>query len=110
MQVIYRLPREVQRWLLQDTQHVFILSQGVRGYFHQWRVSSQGKRQEALVRLIVIGDSTARCLLVDVYFEIALAIAQSYFAAHDFEASVVPAQLVARWGFAVPSARRDLIS
>lgn len=116
VEVISRMPEEVQSWLLNDTQHVFVTTQSIRGVYHDLLVAPPpfGETRDGLrvLRIIVLSDVIARDPIESTYHTIAHEIAHSY--RNDSRSSADIEELAdaqaAAWGFPTPADRAEVIA
>lgn len=119
-EVISRLPEDVQRWLLFDTNHVFLcVSEPANGMiFHMSVPTPRTDPPKACqeLRLIYLAENSPQKPREDVIYTIAHEIAHSWLGdigllnadkAHEIEQSAD--DQVTAWGFEVPKDRPETI-
>jgi hypothetical protein len=110
-QVIARLPRNVQEWVLTESDHLFVagsdqLSELIRSRFHirvEHPPGATNSIAEVNLRIIFLSESLADVPQKVVDFAIAQEIARSYVGGDNAEAKAN--RLVAEWGFTLPKVK-----
>jgi hypothetical protein len=110
-ETVQRLPRQVQRWLLSETDHIFVGGHGQPATYHELTVpvrESEGGRVK--VRMVFLSERLMGLPREEAARTIAREIAHSWQTRKwsgrhrhgvDYEAAVD--RLVQRWGFAEPA-------
>jgi hypothetical protein len=108
VEVVHRLPRKVQTWLLSDTSHVFIGGHGQRGEFIELGFPPQEVEDGFVkVRLVFLSEQLMGTPVEEATWTIARQIGHSW---QDYVGRSTAAdvdRLVKRWGFAEPAGRAD---
>ena len=106
VEVVHRLPRKVQTWLLSDTSHVFIGGHGQRGEFIELGFPPQEVEDGFVkVRLVFLSEQLMRIPVEEATWTIARQIGHSWQDHLGRPAAAVVDRLVKRWGFAKPAGR-----